>query len=95
MQSYTLYFIWKLLYMFQAVPPPIIRSTNNCIYSIWYLSHCYCYMPSWLWQGKLYRLLCFICLPCIQFVKTRALSVSMYHVSNVYCVYKNMYVYEF
>jgi len=53
MQSYTVYFIWKLLYMFQALPPPIIRSTNNCIYSIRYLSHCYCYLPlswnSWNW----------------------------------------------
>jgi hypothetical protein len=32
---------------------PIIMSTNNCIYSIWYLSHCYCYLPlswkSWNW----------------------------------------------
>ena len=24
-------FIWKLLYMFRVVPPPIIRSANNCI----------------------------------------------------------------
>jgi hypothetical protein len=38
MQYYTVYFIWKLLYMFRVVPPPIIRSVNNCIYSIWYLS---------------------------------------------------------
>jgi len=30
-------FIWKLLYMFWVVPPNIIRSTNNYIYSIWYL----------------------------------------------------------
>jgi len=45
MQRYTLYFIWKLLYMFRVVPPPIIRSANNCIYSIWYLSHRYCYLP--------------------------------------------------
>ena len=37
MQRYTVYFIWKLLYMFRVVPPPIIRSVNNCIYSIWYL----------------------------------------------------------
>jgi hypothetical protein len=37
--------IWKLLYMFRVVPPPIIRSTNNCIYSICYLSHRYCYLP--------------------------------------------------
>ena len=32
-------YISKLLYMFQVVSPPIIRSTYNCIYSIWYLSH--------------------------------------------------------
>jgi len=38
MQLYTVYFICKLLYMFQVVSPPIIRSTNNCIYSIWYWS---------------------------------------------------------
>jgi len=48
MQRYTVYFIWKLLYMFRVVPQPIIRSANNCIYSIWYLSHRYCYLPlSW------------------------------------------------
>ena len=53
MQRYTVYFIWKLLYMFRVVPPPIIRCANNCIYSIWYLSHRYCYLPlswkSWNW----------------------------------------------
>jgi hypothetical protein len=27
------------LYVFQAVPPPIIRS-SNCTYSFWYLSNC-------------------------------------------------------
>jgi hypothetical protein len=48
MQRYTVYFIWKLLYMFRVVPPPIIRSANNCIHCIWYLSHRYCYQPlSW------------------------------------------------
>jgi len=36
---YTVYYIWKLLYMFRVVPPPIIRSAYNWIYSIWYLSH--------------------------------------------------------
>ena len=46
MQRYTVYSIWKLLYMFRMVPPPIIRSANNCIYSIRYLSHCYCYLRS-------------------------------------------------
>ena len=34
--------------MFRVVPLPIIRSAYNCIYSIWYLSHRYCYLPrSW------------------------------------------------
>jgi hypothetical protein len=41
MQCYTVYFIWKLLYMFRVVSPPINRSANNCIYNIWYLSHRY------------------------------------------------------
>jgi hypothetical protein len=45
MKLYTVYFIWKLLYMFRVVSPPIIRSANNCIYSIWYLSYRYCYLP--------------------------------------------------
>jgi len=48
MQCYTVYYIWKPLYMFWVVPPPIIRSAYNCIYSIWYLSRRYCYLPlSW------------------------------------------------
>jgi len=33
-----------MLYMFRVVPPPIIRSAYNCIYSIWYLSDRYCYL---------------------------------------------------
>ena len=33
MQRYTVYFIWKLLYMFRVVTPPIIRSANNYTYS--------------------------------------------------------------
>ena len=45
MQRYTVYFIWKQLYMFRVVPPPIVRSAYNCIYSIWYLSDRYCYLP--------------------------------------------------
>ena len=40
--------IWKLLHMFRVIPSPIIRSANNCIYGIWYLSHRYCYQSlSW------------------------------------------------
>jgi len=45
MRRYTVYFIWKLLYMFRVVPSPIIRSANNCIYNIWYFSYRYCYLP--------------------------------------------------
>jgi hypothetical protein len=52
MQRYTVYFIWKLLYMFQVVPPPIIRRANNCIYSIWYLSDRYCYLPLYILSGN-------------------------------------------
>jgi hypothetical protein len=52
MQRYTIY-IWKLLYMFRVVLPPTIRIAYNCIYSIWYLSHRYCYLTlswkSWNW----------------------------------------------
>ena len=48
MQLYTVYFIWKLLYMFRVVIPPFLRSAYNYIYSTWYLSHRYCYLPlSW------------------------------------------------
>jgi len=53
MQRYTVYFTCKLLYMFRMVPPPIIRGANISIYSIWYMSHRYCYLPlswkSWNW----------------------------------------------
>jgi hypothetical protein len=46
MQCYAVYFIWKLLYMFRVAPSTIIRSANNCIYSIWYPAViavcCYC-----------------------------------------------------
>jgi hypothetical protein len=40
-----LHYNWKLFYMFQVVPPPIIRSTYSCIYNIWYSSCHYCYLP--------------------------------------------------
>ena len=50
---HSLFISGKLLYMFQVVSPPIIRSTHNCIYSIWYLSNRYCYLlllwKSWSW----------------------------------------------
>jgi hypothetical protein len=53
MQRYIVYVIWELLYMCRVVLPPIIRSANNCIYSIRYLSHHYCYLQpswkSWIW----------------------------------------------
>jgi len=45
MQLYTVYYSWKLIYIFRVLLPPIIRIAYNCIYSIWYLSHRYCYLP--------------------------------------------------
>ena len=50
---HSLFISGELLYMFREVSPPVIRSTYNCIYSIWYLSNRYCYLPllwkSWNW----------------------------------------------
>jgi hypothetical protein len=34
MQHYTVYFIWKLLYMFRVVPPPIITQKLCLQYSV-------------------------------------------------------------
>ena len=36
---YSLLYFCKLLYMFRVVTPPLIRSTYNCNYSIWYWSN--------------------------------------------------------
>ena len=36
---YSLLYFCKLLYMFQVVTPPIIRSTYDCNYSIWHWSN--------------------------------------------------------
>jgi hypothetical protein len=53
MQRYTVHYISKLLYIFRVIPPLIIRSANNCIYSICYLSYLYCYLPlSWKWWNR-------------------------------------------
>ena len=38
MQLHKVCFICKLIYIFRVVSPTIIRSTNNCFYSIWYWS---------------------------------------------------------
>ena len=38
MQLYIIYSFSKLFYMFRVVSRPIITSTNNSIYSIWYYS---------------------------------------------------------
>jgi hypothetical protein len=53
MQRYAVYLYLENALRVWVVPPLIIRSANNCIYSIWYLSHRYCYLPlswkSWNW----------------------------------------------
>jgi hypothetical protein len=48
MQRYTVYLYLETdLHVF-VVPPQIIRRAYNSIYSVWYLSHRYCYLPlSW------------------------------------------------
>ena len=38
MHHYTVYFIWKLLYMFRVVPSPIIRSANNYLQHLVYVT---------------------------------------------------------
>jgi len=40
---YSSLYFFKLLYMFRVVSPPIIRSTYNCNYRIWYWLNRYCY----------------------------------------------------
>jgi hypothetical protein len=45
---HSLLYFCKLLFMFRVVTPPIIRSTYNCNYTIWYWSNRLCYLPlSW------------------------------------------------
>jgi hypothetical protein len=38
-------YVSKLFYIFRVVYTPIMWSAYNCIYSIWYFSLCYCYLP--------------------------------------------------
>ena len=51
---HSLFISGKLLYIFRVVSPLILRSTHNCIYSIWYLLNRYCYLAlcwkSWNWS---------------------------------------------
>src|SRR5215475_12825285 len=48
MQRYTVYSYMETPLHVSGRSSDIIRSAYNCIYSIWYLSHRYCYMPlSW------------------------------------------------
>jgi hypothetical protein len=67
-QRYTVYFIWKLLYLFRVVPLPIIRSANNCICSIWYLSHRYCHLP-------LYKINC-VTLHLVGYISEQLMALS-------------------
>jgi hypothetical protein len=48
MQRYAVYLYLETALHISGSSPPIIRSAYICIYSIWYLSHRYCYLPlSW------------------------------------------------
>jgi len=43
-QYYTVYlFLENCSTCFGVVSPPIIRSTHNCVYGVWYLLNRYCY----------------------------------------------------
>ena len=56
MQRYTVYLYLETSLHVSGVPPLIIRSAYNCIYSIWYFSDRYCYLPlswkSWNERGR-------------------------------------------
>jgi hypothetical protein len=52
---YSLLYFCKLLCMFQVVTPPIIRSTNNCNYSIW---HCPTVSATFSYRGEVGTELC-------------------------------------
>jgi hypothetical protein len=45
MQRYTVYLYLETALHVLGGTSPIIRSAINCIYSIWHLSHRYCYLP--------------------------------------------------
>jgi hypothetical protein len=45
MQRYTVYLYLETALHVSGGTSTIIRSANNCIYSIWYLSDRYCYLP--------------------------------------------------
>jgi hypothetical protein len=45
MQRYTVYLYLENALHVSGGTSTIIRSANNCIYSIWYLSDRYCYLP--------------------------------------------------
>jgi hypothetical protein len=44
MQRYTVYLYQETALHISGGSPPNIRSAYNCIYSLWYLSHRYCYL---------------------------------------------------
>jgi len=72
-------YIWKLLYMFRVVPPPIIRSAYNSIHSIWYLSLRHCYLPlSW----RSWNLL--VC--CAQHTQSSTLKHKMFCLFTTKCI---------
>ena len=86
---HSLFISGKLLYMFRVVSTLIIRSTHNCICSIWYLSNRYCYLPllwkSWDWFecGVGIVLICFGAPSIIR--STHNCIYSILYLSKCYC----------
>ena len=81
-----------------VVSPPIIRSTHNCIYSIWYFSNRYCYLPllwkrwNWFQCGVGILLVCFGAIPSpdactLQLVTTSSIINISTHVIRVVLIF--------
>ena len=58
-QSSTVYYVWKTALHVSDGTSTHHQERKNCIYSIWYLSHRYCYLSllwkSWNWSSNLIR----------------------------------------
>ena len=76
-----------LLYIFRVVFPPIIRSTYNCIYSIWYLSNRYCYLLL-LWKSwNQFECGVGIVLICLVLCNRTKTDDNRTRMTNTYCFY--------
>ena len=79
---HSLFYLETVLHV--SVGTPIIRSANNCIYSIWDLSHRYCYLPlSWKSWNRFECAVCDVRHP--QHIQTTIAADSSNGVTNPRC----------